>query len=73
MIDWRTLAVSTERAADSSFEGSPSKSSPRVFMALDRPDGTETPCVFSARTRKTYDVAEVNSEICRVFNQMGLV
>lgn len=57
------MPLSTARAADISLGGTVPDSVPKVLMTFERPDGTESPCVFSALTRKTYEVAGFNPEI----------
>lgn len=61
-----TLPLSTARAAANSDCGTTPFSAPKVFTAADKPDGTEMPCEFSARTKKTYDVAGLSSLICKL-------
>lgn len=61
-----TLPLSTARAAANSDCGTTPFSVPKVFTAADKPDGTEMPCEFSARTKKTYDVAGLSSLICKM-------
>lgn len=56
-----TLPLSTTRAAASSDCGMTPFSVPKVFTTDDTGDGTDIPCVFSARTKNMYDVAGFNS------------
>lgn len=56
-----TLPLSTTRAAASSDCGMTPFSVPKVFTTDDTGDGTDIPCVFSARTRNMYVVAGFNS------------
>lgn len=60
-----TLPLSTARAAANSDCGTTPLSAPKVLPTVDRPDGTEMPCEFSPRTKKTYEVAGFSSLICK--------
>lgn len=60
------MPLRTARAAASSDCGTISFSAPSVFTTVDRPDGIEMPCEFSARTRNTYAVVGFSSLICGV-------
>lgn len=58
-----TFPLKTMRAAANSDCGTLPLSMPNVFATLDNGDGTERPWAFSARTKKTYDVAGLSSPI----------